>query len=138
MSADMNETDFPPATAATGFPALIALAETFARIVRAETAALRSGERAGFDALTRRKAEYQATMQQSMTALEAQKDRASSQDRERWRAAAADAEAALQENARLIAGEQLHAAAMLDMLRQTLRERSTAGYSRDGKLKPRS
>jgi flagellar biosynthesis/type III secretory pathway chaperone len=135
----MSAGDFPPASAATSLAALIALGTTFAQIVRAETAALRKGERASFEALTASKSAYLETLKQSMTALEPQRSTASAVERERWVAVAADCEAALQENAKLIAGEQLHAAAMMDMLRQMLRQRQTgaAGYGRDGRLKPR-
>lgn len=136
----MSDTDFPPAPAAESFTALIGLVETFGRIVRAETAALRSGDRAGFEALTARKNEYQIALQHGMTALEPQRAKAAAADRQRWQAAAAEAETALQENAKLIAGEQLHAAAMLDMLRQSLRRQqgNAVGYGRDAKLKPRA
>lgn len=135
----MSETDFPPAPAAGSVTALIGILETFGRIVRAETLALRGGDRAAFEALTARKAEYQTALQAGMTALETQRAKAAAPEKQRWQAAAAEAEAALQENAKMIAGEQLHAAAMLDMLRQSLRQRqSTAvGYGRDAKLKPR-
>lgn len=136
----MSDTDFPPAPAAASFTALIELVETFGRIVRAETAALRSGDRAGFEALTARKAEYQNALQQGMTVLEPQRAKAAAPEKQRWQTAATEAEAALQENAQLIAGEQLHAAAMLDMLRQSLVRRQTnaVGYGRDAKLKPRA
>lgn len=135
----MSDTDFPPAPAATSFTTLIGIVETFGRIVRAETAALRSGDRPAFEALTARKAEYQDALQTGMAALEPQRAKAAAPDKQRWQAAAAEAEAALQDNAKLIAGEQLHAAAMLDMLRQSLRQQQSGavGYGRDAKLKPR-
>jgi hypothetical protein len=135
----MSDADFPPAPAAASFTALIDLVETFGRIVRAETIALRGGDRSAFEALTARKAEYQTALQAGMTALEPQRAKAAAPEKQRWQAAAAEAEAALQENAKLIAGEQLHAAAMLDMLRQTLRRQqgNAVGYGRDAKLKPR-
>jgi flagellar biosynthesis/type III secretory pathway chaperone len=131
---------FPPARPATGFAGLIALGAAFADIVRAETAALRSGERSRFEALTARKAEYFECLKQSLAALEPQRAKAAAVDRERWQEVAADCEAALQENAKLIAGEQLHAAAMMDMLRRQVQQRqsSAVGYGRDGRLKPRS
>lgn len=136
----MSAEDFPPANQATSFAALIALGTTFAAIIRAETAALRKGERTGFEALTARKGEYLETLKQSLAALEPQRAKASAVEKERWTAVATDCEAALQENAKLIAGEQLHAAAMLDMLRQMVRQRqaTSTGYGRDGRLKPRS
>lgn len=136
----MTDTAFPPAPAAATFAALIDIVETFGRIVRAETAALRSGDRPAFEALTARKAEYQTALQTGMTALEPQRAKAAAPEKQRWQTAAAEAEAALQENAKLIAGEQLHAAAMLDMLRQNLRQQqsSAVGYGRDAKLKPRT
>lgn len=136
----MTDTAFPPAPAAATFAALIDIVETFGRIVRAETAALRSGDRPAFEALTARKAEYQTALQAGMTALEPQRAKAAAPEKQRWQTAAAEAEAALQENAKLIAGEQLHAAAMLDMLRQNLRQQqsSAVGYGRDAKLKPRA
>jgi len=136
----MSAGDFPPASQATSFAALIALGTTFAEIVRAETTALRKGERGGFEALTARKSEYLETMKQSLAALEPQRAKASAVEKERWVAVATDCEAALQENAKLIAGEQLHAAAMMDMLRQMVRQRqsSATGYGRDGRLKPRT
>jgi flagellar biosynthesis/type III secretory pathway chaperone len=132
--------EFPPAGPATGFAGLIALGNTFAEIVRAETAALRKGERSGFEALTARKLEYFECLKQSLATLEPQRAKASAADKERWLAVATECEAALQENAKLIAGEQLHAAAMMDMLRQQMRQRqaSSVGYGRDGKLKPRT
>lgn len=132
-----DQNAFPPAAAAAGFPGLIALAETFTRIVRAETEALRRGERQGFEALTARKGEYHAVLQDSMAALAPRRDQATPQEREAWRKAAAEAEAALQENAKLIAGEQLQTAAMLDMLRDSLR-RNSIGYGPNARLKPRS
>lgn len=136
----MSDPGFPPATAAASFTALIAVLETFGRIVRAETASLRAGDRAGFEALTVRKAEYQAVLETGMAALEPQRAKATPADKERWRQAATEAEAALQENAQLIAGEQLHAAAMLDMLRQSLmrQQAGAVGYGRDARLKPRA
>lgn len=136
----MSAGDFPPASPATTIADLIALGARFAQIVRAETTALRKGERAGFEALTARKTEYLDMLKQSLTALEPQRAAASAVEKERWMAMAVDCEAALQENARLIAGEQLHAAAMMDMLRQMVRQRqsSAAGYGRDGRLKPRA
>lgn len=131
--------DFPPAIPVSDFAGLIALGLAFGNIVRAETDALRKGDRGGFEALTRRKSEYFDCLKQSLEALEPQRGRASAADRKRWQEVAADCEAALQENAKLIAGEQLHAAAMMDMLRQQMRQRqaSSAGYGRDGRLKPR-
>jgi hypothetical protein len=136
MSAD----DLPPASPATDFAGLIALGIAFAHVVRAETAALRRGERGNFEALTARKAEYLDALRQSMAVLEPQRAKATVGDRERWVIVATDCEAALQENAKLIAGEQLHAAAMMDMLRQMLRQRQSnaTGYGRDGRLKPRA
>jgi flagellar biosynthesis/type III secretory pathway chaperone len=131
--------DFPAANPATGFTGLIALGVTFAEIVRAETLALRNGERGRFEALTARKSEYFECLKQSLAALEPQRAKASVADRKRWQEVAVDCEAALQENAKLIAGEQLHAAAMMDMLRQQMHQRQsrTIGYGRDGRLKPR-
>lgn len=130
--------DFPPAAPAADFAGLIALAGTFTGIVRAETEALRKGERGRFEALTKRKSEYFDCLRQSLETLEPQRARASAADRTRWQEVATDCEAALQENAKLIAGEQLHAAAMLDALRQQMRQRqaSAVGYGRDGRLKP--
>ncbi len=135
----MTAEEFPAAGPATSFAALITLGTVFAQVVRAETAALRKGERSRFEALTVRKGEYLDCMKQSMAALEPQRAKASAVERERWLAVAADCEAALQENAKLIAGEQLHAAAMMDMLRQSMRQRQSnlTGYGRDGRLKPR-
>lgn len=135
----MSVGDFPSASPATSIAGLIALGTTFAQLVRAETAALRKGERGSFETLTARKSEYLEILKQSLTALEPQRSGASAVERERWLTVAADCEAALQENAKLIAGEQLHAAAMMDMLRQMLRQRQTgaAGYGKDGRLKPR-
>lgn len=132
--------DFPPASPASDFVGLIALGLAFAKVVRAETEALRRGERGGFEALTRRKSEYFDCLKQSLETLEPQRARANAVDRQRWQEAAADCEAALQENAKLIAGEQLHAAAMMDILRQQMRQRQTGsvGYGRDGRLKPRT
>jgi flagellar biosynthesis/type III secretory pathway chaperone len=131
--------DFPPASSASDFAGLIALGVSFTAIVRAETEALRKGERGGFEALTARKGEYFDCLKQSLAALEPQRAKAKDVDRKRWQEVAADCEAALQENAKLIAGEQLHAAAMMDMLRQQMRQRQTSavGYGRDGRLKPR-
>ncbi len=131
--------DFPPASPASDFAGLIALGISFAAIVRAETEALRKGERGSFEALTARKGEYFNCLKQSLAALEPQRAKAKDADRKRWQEVAADCEAALQENAKLIAGEQLHAAAMMDMLRQQMRQRQTSavGYGRDGRLKPR-
>ena len=108
--------------------------------MRAETEALRGGERAGFEALTARKGEYFDCLKQSLATLEPQRAKASTADRQRWLEVATDCEAALQENAKLIAGEQLHAAAMMDMLRQQMRQRqaTSVGYGRDGRLKPRA
>lgn len=132
-------TDFPPASPASDFAGLIALGLAFTNVVRAETEALRKGERGSFEALTARKSEYFECLKQSLEALEPQRARASAADRKRWQDVAADCEAALQENAKLIAGEQLHAAAMMDMLRQQMRQRqsSAIGYGPDGRLKPR-
>ena len=131
--------DFPPATPAADFAGLIALGLAFTKVVRAETEALRGGERGGFEALTARKGEYFECLRQSLATLEPQRAKASAADRQRWLEVATDCEAALQENAKLIAGEQLHAAAMMDMLRQQMRQRQTSsiGYGRDGRLKPR-
>ena len=131
--------DFPPATPAADFAGLIALGLAFTKVVRAETEALRGGERGGFEALTARKLEYFECLKQSLAALEPQRAKASAADRQRWLEVATDCEVALQENAKLIAGEQLHAAAMMDMLRQQMRQRQTSsvGYGRDGRLKPR-
>lgn len=130
---------FPPASPASDFAGLIALGLAFTGVVRAETAALRSGERDSFEALARRKSEYFDCLKQSLETLEPQRAKAGAADRKRWQEVAADCEAALQENAKLIAGEQLHAAAMMDMLRQQMRQRQTSsvGYGRDGRLKPR-
>ncbi|MCW0232305.1 MAG: hypothetical protein OJJ21_01775 [Ferrovibrio sp.] len=135
----MSMGDFPSASPATSIAGLIALGTTFAQLVRAETAALRQGERSSFETLTARKAEYLDCLKQSLAALEPQRASAGAVERERWLAVAADCEAALQENAKLIAGEQLHAAAMMDMLRQMQRQRQStaAGYGKDGRLKPR-
>lgn len=135
----MTAPDFPPASPAGDFAALIALGQAFASVVRAETEALRKGERGSFETLTARKGEYFDCLKQSLAALEPQRAKAKDADRKRWQEIAADCETALQENAKLIAGEQLHAAAMMDMLRQQLRQRQTssAGYGRDGRLKPR-
>ena len=131
--------DFPPASPARDFAGLIALGVSFTAIVRAETEALRKGERGSFEALTARKGEYFDCLKQSLAALEPQRAKTKDADRKRWQEVAADCEAALQENAKLIAGEQLHAAAMMDMLRQQMRQRQTSavGYGRDGRLKPR-
>lgn len=134
-----TESDFPPASPASDFAGLIALGLAFTAIVRAETEALRKGERGSFEALTARKGEYFDCLKQSLATLEPQRAKAKDADRKRWQEVAADCEAALQENAKLIAGEQLHAAAMMDMLRQQMRQRQTSavGYGRDGRLKPR-
>jgi len=134
-----TEPDFPPASPANDFAGLIALGLAFTAIVRAETEALRKGERGSFETLTARKGEYFDCIKQSLAALEPQRAKAKDTDRKRWQEVAADCEAALQENAKLIAGEQLHAAAMMDMLRQQMRQRQTSavGYGRDGRLKPR-
>lgn len=131
--------DFPPASPASDFAGLIALGVSFTAIVRAETEALRKGERGSFEALTARKGEYFDCLKQSLATLEPQRTKAKDTNRKRWQEVAADCEAALQENAKLIAGEQLHAAAMMDMLRQQMRQRQTSavGYGRDGRLKPR-
>jgi flagellar biosynthesis/type III secretory pathway chaperone len=131
--------DFPPASPAGDFAGLIALGLVFTTVVRAETEALRKGERSSFEALTARKGEYFDCLKQSLAALEPQRAKANAADRKRWQEVAAECEAALQENAKLIAGEQLHAAAMMDMLRQQARQRQTGavGYGRDGRLKPR-
>lgn len=131
---------FPPAAPATTLAGLVALATTFAAVIRAETLALRKGERESFEAFTACKADYAEILKQSMEALAPQREKASAKERADWAAIAADCEAALQENAKLIAGEQLHAAAMMDMLRQTFRQRpsNSAGYGRDGRLKPRT
>lgn len=132
--------DIPPASPVRDFAGLIALGVAFTGIVRAETEALRRGERERFEALTARKGEYFECLKQSLQTLEPQRSRASAADRKRWQEVAADCEAALQENAKLIAGEQLHNAAMMDMLRQQMRQRqsSSVGYGRDGRLKPRT
>lgn len=132
--------DIPPAVPATDFAGLITLGTVFATVVRAETEALRKGERGGFEALTARKGEYFECLKQSLEALEPQRAKASAADRQRWLEVATECEAALQENAKLIAGEQLHAAAMMDMLRQQMRQRqaTSVGYGRDGRLKPRA
>lgn len=134
-----DATDFPPAGPAADFAGLIALGLAFTNVVRAETEALRKGERGRFEALTARKSEHFECLKQSLEALEPQRAKVSAEDRKRWGDVAADCEAALQENAKLIAGEQLHAAAMMDMLRQQMRQRqsSAIGYGRDGRLKPR-
>ena len=134
-----DATDFPSAGPAADFAGLIALGVAFTNVVRAETEALRNGERGRFEALTARKSEYFEYLKQSLEALEPQRAKASTEDRKRWEDVAADCEAALQENAKLIAGEQLHATAMMDMLRQQMRQRqsSAIGYGRDGRLKPR-
>lgn len=134
-----TESDFPPASPASDVAGLIALGVVFASVVRAETEALRKGERGSFEALTARKGEYFDCLKQSLAALEPQRAKAKDADRKRWQEVAAECEAALQENAKLIAGEQLHAAAMMDMLRQQARQRQTSavGYGRDGRLKPR-
>jgi flagellar biosynthesis/type III secretory pathway chaperone len=131
--------DFPPASPASDFAGLIALGEAFTAIVRAETEALRKGERGSFETLTARKGEYFDCLKQSLAALEPQRAKANAAESKRWQEVATDCEAALQENAKLIAGEQLHAAAMMDMLRQQMRQRqsTSAGYGRDGRLKPR-
>ena len=135
-----SATDFQPASPAADFAGLITLGTTFASIVRAETVALRDGERDRFEVLTARKSEYFECLKQTLAVLEPQRAKASAADRKRWQEVAADCEAALQENAKLIAGEQLHAAAMMDMLRQQMRQRqsSAVGYGRDGRLKPRT
>lgn len=132
--------DFPAASPAKDFAGLIALGLAFTAVVRAETEALRKGERGGFEALTARKSDYFERLKQSLAALEPQRAGASAADRKRWQEVATECEAALQENAKLIAGEQLHAAAMMDMLRQQMRQRQTSstGYGRDGRLKPRT
>lgn len=137
--ASASETEFPPATVPDSFHGLILLAEIFARVVRAETRALKDGNRDLFEALTLRKGEYHEALREGMGALEHQRNQATVEVRERWRSVAGDCEQALQDNARLIAGEQLHAAAMLDMLRQTLRRQQmqSVGYGRDGRLRPR-
>jgi len=134
------EADFPPASPASDFAGLIALGLAFTAVVRAETEALRRGERQRFETLTASKGEYFESLKQSLQTLEPQRSRASAAERKRWQAVAADCEAALQENAKLIAGEQLHNAAMMDMLRQQMRQRqsSSVGYGRDGRLKPRT
>lgn len=131
--------DIQPPSEAKDFPALIALGTAFADIVRAETEALRKGDRTGFEALTAHKSAYYECLKLSLATLEPQRPKASAADRKRWQEVAADCETALQENAKLIAGEQLHAAAMMDMLRQQARQRqsSSIGYGRDGRLKPR-
>lgn len=131
--------DFQPPREATDFAGLIALGTVFADIVRAETEALRRGERASFEALTTHKSAYFECLRQSLATLEPRRAKATAPDRKRWQEVAADCEAALQENAKLIAGEQLHAAAMMDMLRQQMRQRqsSSVGYGRDGRLNPR-
>ncbi|QDO97438.1 flagellar protein FlgN [Ferrovibrio terrae] len=131
--------DFPAAAPATDLAGLIALGLVFTTVVRAETDALRKGERSSFEALTARKGEYFDCLKQSLAALELHRAKANAADRARWQEVAAECEAALQENAKLIAGEQLHAAAMMDMLRQQARQRQTGavGYGRDGRLKPR-
>lgn len=134
-----TEADFPPASPASDVAGLITLGLAFTAIIRAETEALRKGERGSFEALTVRKGEYFDCLKQSLATLEPQRAKAKDADRKRWQEVAADCEAALQENAKLIAGEQLHAAAMMDMLRQQMRQRQTSavGYGRDGRLKPR-
>jgi flagellar biosynthesis/type III secretory pathway chaperone len=132
--------DFPAANPANDFAGLIALGLAFTAVIRAETEALRKGERGSFEALTARKSDYFECLKQSLAALEPQRAKANAADRKRWQEVATECEAALQENARLIAGEQLHAAAMMDMLRQQMRQRqsSSTGYGRDGRLKPRT
>jgi flagellar biosynthesis/type III secretory pathway chaperone len=133
------EADLPPAVVPDSFHGLIALAEVFGRVVRAETRALKDGNRDLFETLTARKAEYHEALREGMGALEHQRNQAPVEVRERWRSVAGDCEKALQDNAKLIASEQLHAAAMLDMLRQTLRRQQmqSVGYGRDGRLRPR-
>lgn len=135
----MSAAEFPPASPASDFAGLIALGLAFTRVVRAETEALRKGERGSFEALTARKSDYFDCLKQSLEALEPQRAKASAEDRKRWQDVATDCETALQENAKLIAGEQLHAAAMMDLLRQQMRQQqaSSVGYGRDGRLKPR-
>ena len=136
----MTAGDVPPAVPAATIAELIALGARFAEIVRAETAALRQGERTNFEALTAHKANYLEVLKRSLVTLEPERAKAGAVEKERWLAIAIDCETALQENARLIAGEQLHAAAMMDMLRQMMmRQQATAvGYGRDGRLKPRA
>jgi flagellar biosynthesis/type III secretory pathway chaperone len=135
-----GEADFPAASPASDFAGLIALGLAFTAVIRAETEALRKGDRGSFEALTARKSDYFECLKQSLAALEPQRAGASAADRKRWQEVATECEAALQENAKLIAGEQLHAAAMMDMLRQQMRQRQTSsmGYGRDGRLKPRT
>lgn len=132
--------DFPAASPAKDFAGLIALGLAFTAVIRAETEALRKGERGSFEALTARKSDYFECLKQSLATLEPRRAGASAADRKRWQEVATECEAALQENAKLIAGEQLHAAAMMDMLRQQMRQRQTSamGYGRDGRLKPRT
>lgn len=136
----MAAADSPSPGLASDFAGLIMLGLAFTDIVRAETEALRKGERGSFEALTARKGEYFECLKQSLAALEPQRATVSAADRQRWQQVATECEAALQENAKLIAGEQLHAAAMMDMLRQQIRQRQTSavGYGRDGRLKPRA
>lgn len=131
----MTTPDFPPPVPAADFGALATLAETFAAVVRAETAALRDGDRAGFERLTGTKEAYHAALKTSMTVLEPKRAGARPAERQRWEAAATACEAALQENGQLIAGQQLHNAALLDLLRRQLRQQqsSMVGYGRDAR-----
>lgn len=131
--------DLPPAAPAGSIGDLIALVRLFTRIVSAETAALRDGERRRFDALTERKREYFEVLQHGLANLERSRASASAAEREIWQTAAADCETALLENARLIETEQAHAAILLGEWRAAMQRRAAATltYGRDARARPK-
>lgn len=131
----MTHDEIPPAAPAGSIQAAIELMRQFAGIVTMETEALRAGTRGSFESLTERKREYLAALQESLASLEPLRRSAGAADRERWRTAAIACEAALRENAKLIEGEQAHAAELMDELRAVVRDRysATLTYGRDAK-----
>ncbi len=116
---------------------MIALAQRFTEVILAETAALRDGDRNRFEMLTGRKREYLDAVRQSLAALEPLRAGIPAKEREDWEKTAAVCETALQENARLIEAEQVHAAALLGEWRAAMQKRmdATLTYGRDGRAR---
>jgi hypothetical protein len=131
--------EFPPASPAGSFGALIALTQRFTQALIAETTALRAGDRNRFEMLTACKRQYFEALRQSLTALEPVRASAPAAEREAWRNAAAACETSLQENARLIEAEQVHAAALLGEWRAAMQQRmdATLTYGRDARARPK-
>ena len=111
--------------------------QVFTKIIAAETAALREGERSRFEALTARKREYFNALQHSLGSLESRRGNAPAAERQAWQQAAEACDTALLENARLIEAEQVHAAALLGEWRAAMQRRmdATLTYGRDGRAR---